>query len=101
MTPEGKIQKRAINYAKKCGIKVRRNHMGRGAETGWPDAEFLPGAGYVFFIEFKAPGGTTSTRQELMIADLVRRGYDVHVCWSFEDAKQIIDASVDTLAKPY
>lgn len=92
MTPEGKIQKRAIEYAKKCGMKVRRNHMGPGTETGWPDAEFLPGQGRVFFIEFKAPGGVLSARQELVMADLVRRGYPVHVCWSFEDAKQVIDA---------
>lgn len=100
MTPEGKIQKRAIDYAKKRGIRVRRNHMGRGAETGWPDVEFLPGAGRVFFIEFKAPGGSLSARQELVIGDLVRRGYSVHVCSSFEDAQQIIDASLDALATP-
>jgi hypothetical protein len=99
MTPEGKLQKAAIDYAKKRGLLVRRNHMGPGVATGWPDVEFLPGAGYVFFIEFKAPGGVPSARQQLEIADLIRRGYDVHVCWSFEDAKQVIDGWVDRLAK--
>lgn len=99
MTPEGKIQSRAIVYAKKRGCKVRRNQMGRGAETGWPDVEFFPGGGHVFFIEFKAPGGKASARQKYVIADLIARGYDVHVCYSFEDAKQVIDGWVDRLAK--
>jgi hypothetical protein len=99
MTPEGQIQNKAITYAKKRGMKVRRNHMGPGVETGWPDVEFLPGAGCVFFIEFKAPGGTPSARQQLVMAELIALGYDVHVCWSFEDAKQVIDGWVDKLAK--
>jgi hypothetical protein len=100
MTPEGKIQSAAIRYAKSCGLKVRRNHMGPGAETGWPDVEFLPGGGYVFFIEFKAPGESPTPRQQLVMAELIQRGYDVHVCYSFEDAKQVIDGWVDRLDRP-
>jgi len=99
MTPEAKIQQKAIDYARSRGFKVRRNHMGPGVETGWPDVEFLPGGGFVFFIEFKAPGGACSARQRLVIAELIRRGYDVHVCWSFEDARQVIDGWVDRLDK--
>jgi hypothetical protein len=100
VTPEGKIQSAAIRYAKSRGMRVRRNHMGPGAETGWPDAEFFPGGGYVFFIEFKVPGGVPSPRQQLVMADLIARGYDVHVCYSFEDAKQVIDGWVDRLDRP-
>lgn len=98
MTPEGKIQAAAIAYAKKRGVRVRRNYMGPGAETGWPDVEYLPGRGFVFFIEFKAPGGRTSARQRLVIAELIADGYDVHVCYGLEDAVQIIDGWVDRLA---
>lgn len=100
MTPEGKLQKAAIRYAEQRGLLVLRNHMGRGVKTGRPDVEYLPGAGRVFFIEFKAPGGKgPSARQQLVMADLVRRGYDVYACWSLEDAKQVIDGWVDRLAK--
>lgn len=100
MTPEGKIQSKAIAYAKSRGMKIRRNHMGPGAETGWPDVEFLPGQGCVFFIEFKAPGESPTARQQLVMAELIESGYDVHVCWSFEDARQIIDGWLDRLARP-
>ncbi|MCK9513695.1 MAG: VRR-NUC domain-containing protein [Pigmentiphaga sp.] len=87
----GAVQNKAIRYAKSIGLMVRRNYMGPGAETGWPDVEFFFPRGKVLFIEFKAPGEPLRKRQEFIIAQLRERGHTVHVCDSYEDAKEAID----------
>lgn len=91
MSAEGRIQRRAIDYARSIGLMVRRNYMGPGAETGWPDVEFFFPRGRVLFIEFKAPGEGLRKRQEFIIGMLRCRGHTVHVCDSYEDAKLVID----------
>lgn len=92
MSAESKIQNEAIHHARRAGYMVKRNYMGPGAQTGWPDVEFFSPTGKMFFIEFKAPGGTPSARQRFIIARLRARGHEVHVCDDLQAAKDIIDA---------
>lgn len=91
MTAESAVQKRTIRYAVSIGLMVRRNYMGPGTETGWPDVEFFFPNGHMFFIEFKAPGESLRKRQEFIIKQLRERGHVVYVCSSFEAAKEAID----------
>lgn len=91
MSAESKLQGAVIAYAKRKGYMVKRNYMGPGAETGWPDVEFFSPCGSMFFIEFKAPDGELSTRQRFIIGRLRARNHVVHVCDDFEDAKDIVD----------
>ena len=92
MSAEGKLQERAIRYARDLGMVVKRNYMGPGAETGWPDVEFFAAGGKMFFIEFKAPDGSLRKRQEYIIAQLRERGHTVYVCDRYEDACASINA---------
>lgn len=91
MSTESKIQAATIRYAKKKGMLTKRNYMGPGAETGWPDVEFFPQGGEMFFIEFKKPGGELSARQEFIIRKLLDQGYRVHVCDSIESGERAVD----------
>jgi hypothetical protein len=92
MSAEAKLQSKAINYARDAGLLTKRNYMAPGAETGWPDVEYFAFGGRMFFIEFKAPDGSLRARQEYIIALLRERGFTVHVCDCYEDARRIIDA---------
>ncbi len=92
MSAENDIQSAAVLYAKKRGLVVRRNYMGPGAETGWPDVEVFFPMGRVLFMEFKVPGAELRKRQEYIISLLRNLDHTVHVCDSLEDAKQLIDA---------
>lgn len=92
MTSEGRIQKKAIDYAKGLGFLAKRNYTRQGGETGWPDVEFFGPYGIMLMIEFKAPHKEPSAIQKHRISELRERGYTVHVCSSFEHAKAIFDA---------
>jgi hypothetical protein len=43
------------------------------------------------FIEMKAPGGKVTPRQAEMHKLLTAQGYEVAVCWSFDEFKQTIE----------
>lgn len=92
MSAESKLQNAAIKYAKSAGYMVKRNYMGPGVATGWPDVEFFSPTGNMFFIEFKAPGGKPSTRQRYVMGKLAAREHKVFICDDLDDAKRIIDA---------
>jgi hypothetical protein len=93
MSPEGKLQARAIAYARKCGMLVKRNYMGSGAEVGWPDVEIFCPGGRVVLVEFKAPHKALRPTQKYKIHQLHNLGHEAHVCDSFEDFSRIIDAA--------
>lgn len=93
MTPEGRIQKAVIDYAKKHGVLVKRNHMAPGAERGWPDVEFFF-FGAVLLVEFKAPGKKPTTLQQFRIDELRKRGHAVCVVDSIELGKLVIDTAL-------
>jgi hypothetical protein len=88
---EASIQTRAVNYARRRGIMAKRNYMGPGAETGWPDVEFFTDRGGMFFIEFKRPGGKLRRRQAYITGKLMSLGHAVFVCDDYEQSKRIID----------
>ena len=90
MTPEGRIQAKAIKYAKDLGILAKRNYTRSGGEVGWPDAEFFGNDGKMALIEFKAPGEGPTPMQRYRINELRERGHRAYVCDSFEAAKAVI-----------
>jgi hypothetical protein len=90
VTPEGRIQKKAIDFAKGLGFLARRNYVRAGGEQGWPDVEFYLPGGRVILIEFKAPGGTPSKLQLKRIENLRALGHEAYVCDNVADAKEIL-----------
>lgn len=63
-----------------------------GLTPGVPDVTIaIPTASHPgLFIEFKVKGGRLTPEQKEMIADLIDRGYAVHVCYSFEEAQDVL-----------
>lgn len=52
----------------------------------------LPKAGYHgLFIEMKSAKGTVSPDQSLFLSKAQLLGYQAHVCWSFDEAKSVIE----------
>lgn len=65
-----------------------------GYKKGVPDIFICEPIGKYpgLFIEMKrAKGGTLSDVQKLWTEELKARGYCVHVCHGFDDAKEVID----------
>lgn len=93
VTPEGRIQKKAIEYAKKLGFLAKRHYNGPGAQTGWPDVQFFLPGGRTLHIEFKAPGKEATAIQQYRIDALRQLGHEAIVCDSYEDAKAALDAA--------
>jgi hypothetical protein len=92
MSAEGRLQIKAVRYARHHGLMAKRNYMGPGAETGWPDVEFFAPGGRVIFFEFKAPGKKLRKRQVYIGRRLREIGHEVHTCDDFNAFKEIIDA---------
>lgn len=68
------------SYCKDHKIKLRRNSMAPGVETGWPDLEvYIPG-GRPFLLETKKPGERPDPKQEHVMGELRELGYDVDWC---------------------
>lgn len=95
------------NSAVYGGSKATREKMGAmlkrlGQRSGVPDL-FLavsqwgrlrwmsttPPA-YGLFLELKAHNGVVSPEQTAMLEELQRQGYQTAVCWTLEDAQQVI-----------
>lgn len=94
MTPEGRLQQRAMKYAKEVGCKVKRNHMGPGVDTGWPDTEIFAPGGVVLLLEFKRPRGERRKKQIHHIQELTDLGHRAFFCDTLDDAKRHIDSAV-------
>lgn len=83
MGPEAKIQQTVVKYARMKyldKIIVVKRQGGRYGSGGMPDYDFFRPGGGVMMIEFKAPGGGLTPRQEEMIRRLKKLGVRVHVC---------------------
>lgn len=92
MSREAGYQTKTVNYARDKGYMAKRNYMGPGCEVGWMDVEiFMPGA-RLLLIEFKVPGKERTKIQEYRAEQLMRLGFRVVTCYSFEEARQVIDA---------
>ncbi len=84
-------QRKTIEYARSKGFRAHRNHFGPGNEVGWPDVEiFMPGA-RVLLIEFKSKGKVPKKIQQHNIDLLRALGFRVETCYTYEEAKAIID----------
>lgn len=92
MTPEGRLQKKIVDYAKSLGFLVKRNHMARGAARGWPDLEIFALRGVVLLVEVKAPGEKPSLLQMHRIEELRALGHVAFFVDNFEIAKAILNA---------
>ena len=99
MGPEAKIERRVAMIAER-DLGVRSIKLNGPGVRGWPDRCFLIPRGRPLFIEFKAPGGTTSPRQDLMIGYLLKQGHDVEVHDNVEAALLAIRAAVKASTQP-
>lgn len=110
--PEHKTQVAIIKWLRavmpKCMIQHCRNEHGKagmggmlaaqrqksaGVMSGFPDLICLPGAeSGVFFLEVKAPKGSTTSTQK-QVHDMLRdRGYPVAVVKSVDDVRAFLQA---------
>jgi hypothetical protein len=80
-----------IRYARSKGFKAHRNYFGPGVETGWPDVEIFMPDGVVLLIEFKSKGKKPKKIQQYHINGLRALGFRVETCYTFEEAKALID----------
>lgn len=89
---EAGYQTKTIEYARRKGFLAHRNYFAPGCEVGWPDVEIFLPDGYVLLIEFKERGYEVKKIQGHRIAHLRKLGHRVVTCYSFEDARKVIDA---------
>lgn len=97
--PEGKIQDNVIRYAReKHDALCVKNEAGRYFVGGFLDYTIYPNITRsppkdqkVFVVEFKAPGGAMTPRQEHHKKELERRGHKVYVVDSIARGRMIVD----------
>jgi len=98
LTPEQKVQRAVCRYAVSLGFLPKRNFMGPGVQTGWPDTEiFMPG-GRLLLVEFKAPPTKKKPKkkqptkiQQWRIDQVLALGFDVIVCDDIEAGKSVLN----------
>ena len=74
-------------------IRVAVKLKSEGVKSGIPDI-FIPiarGKVHGLFIEMKSKKGRASEKQNLMIGRLKEKGYEVKICFGFDDAKKTIE----------
>ena len=98
MTPESRLQKRAITFARSQGVVVIRLSFVKGASAGWPDVLFLGPSRRLIFVEFKAPGKKPTPLQAHRLKQLSGLGYDVLATDSFDEARDAIASAMDSAA---
>lgn len=79
------------------GARLKRE----GLKAGFPDVGLMVARGcwHGLFIELKKPGnkllkqaaGVVSADQEMWLQDLHAEGYRCHVCWGWDEARQVIE----------
>jgi len=97
---ESKVEDTACRWAKEQGWKHRKYKTPNHRSS--PDRIFMK-EGRVVFIEFKRPktdehqAGKLSPGQEKEIKSLREAGMEVHVCFSVQEAKEVLQygAKVD------
>jgi hypothetical protein len=85
MAYESDIQSDVVAYARSYGIIAKKLSFGEG----WPDFLFVF-SGRVLFVEFKAPGETTSPLQEEIIRLLREQGATVHIVDDVSLGKRVL-----------
>jgi hypothetical protein len=69
------------------GVVVKLNLLGR---RGWPDRVFLDYGGRAVFIEFKRVKEEARPLQDYIHRLLIKRGFEVYVCHTFERAVEVL-----------
>jgi hypothetical protein len=92
VTLEADIENAFVTYAESQGCEAYKLRI--DGTNGFPDRTILIPGGWTLFIEFKKPGGSLRPAQKKTIKRLLQLGHAVHVCDSFEDAKQILDQTL-------
>ena len=87
------VENPCVKYATDRKVKVLKVNPLWAA--GWPDRVFFIPGGKPLIIEFKRPGGKTSKRQDEIIAELIKDGYDVQVVDNKEEGKALIRARLE------
>lgn len=84
MRPETRTEQKFVDWCKENRIRQRK--LQDQGEVGFPDRSVFLGTGRVVYIEFKAPDGDTSVKQDLAIEELLGLGCKVLVTDSAEEA---------------
>ena len=88
---ESSIQTAVVKYARQLGWRCRkRSTSGPMGSNGEPDYEFMRPRRRLFFIEFKAPGKTSTPLQLQMQAEIAACGYDVFECDDAAKGKALV-----------
>ena len=87
MKTEAQIEAAACRWAKEQGWLVYK--FTSPARRSVPDRMFIQG-GHTVFIEFKRPGGKLTEGQVREIKRLQNAGASVHVCYSVQEAKEVL-----------
>jgi hypothetical protein len=89
---EKDIEDPVVRYAKSLGMVVYK--FKSPAQRSVPDRIFFAPGGRVFLIEFKRPGGVTTDKQDIQIAQIKSTGVPVYVIDNIPDGKALIDAGL-------
>jgi hypothetical protein len=89
MTLEKDIEKRFVRYATKQGCYCPK--FSDPARRGAPDRLIHMPGGYAFYVEFKRTNGKLSRHQLWFLQYFHKKSISCHVCYSSEDAKEILD----------
>lgn len=81
MAAEARLEARCCRYAERQGALAIKQ---RGGPAGTPDRAFLLPNGVTWWVEFKAPRGRASKRQEKMIGDMRDRMHLVSIVRTFD-----------------
>lgn len=85
---ESKIEKAVSDYAKSLGFL---HYKFLSTQNGVPDRIFISPNGFVFFIEFKAPGEEPRLLQQVVINKIRRKGAEVYVIDDIDRGKELIN----------
>lgn len=88
--PEGTIQDRIKDYAKRLGWRVRKRSTPYPGVNGEPDLEFARAPHEIWFMEVKAPGKKSTPLQVERQNELIRCGFIVYECDNIEEGKDIV-----------
>lgn len=69
-------------------------------QRGWPDHVFINVYGHHLYIEFKKLGEKPSKLQNHRLGQLRERGVEAHWTDNYEQARDLLDANVDTTRLP-
>jgi hypothetical protein len=95
MTAEKKVADRVKVKAKELGLRVIRNHKGKGAEVGWPDFFVLGPNRNMLGVETKATGKEATKIQLERAREICAYGF----AWCKPDSVADVDFILTNFAR--